>query len=495
MSTSPQLNDTTSPALFLNVLDAQLAVMAKQSSRLPEALREHAKGAVTNVRNDLLQITNHAELHTLAARYAKAEPDIEPVTAALRTKIVEQVGTYLSANTPTAQNPMPAQAALAQPAITTQRSASAEPSTPSRTAPVDVAPQPKTQKPDTAKPTTPQTSKTELHRQPTHTVQPRELVIFRNGEDQNRWGIVDHKHTNGTYVIRVSGQPTVVPAISITHIIDPRKQPDLPIDSIIEKGTVLPVRRVNWGDNADRLAQLAKGQPSMRRLPSATDNLDLRDGIGTSNERVPKPNAHLIAADQHNDQQPDNLYGRNTSRSQDTVRFKDRDDIVQQLPTAGPHAMRRSTTLDNQPTGQTRILVTGSRSLGPEAFSTIKDALAHEIGSADPAKFTVVHGAGKGADELAHKAARELGIRTEPFRADWKTHGKAAGPIRNQDMLNSGVTKVLAFVDKPLDQSRGTADIVRRTRHAGIPVAITNTAPLITQQHVTPQLPAARLAR
>jgi hypothetical protein len=477
VSTTPQLNDTSSPGLFLNTLDTQLAAMAKQTGRLPEALRDQAKPAVANVRHDLLQVTSHAELHTLAARYAKPEPGIDPVTAALRAKVVEQVGSYLRENT----------------ALAAQRNAPSvtETSTPART-----------QQPDIRHTDTPNTIATqppapEPLRPPTLGVQPRDLVVIRNGEDQKRWAVVDRKHTNGTYVVRISGQPTVVPAISITHIIDPKKQPDLPIDSIIERGTVLPVARVNWGDDAERLAQLAKGQPSMRRLPSAMDNFDLRDGIGTSNERAPKANAHLIAADQRNDQQPENVYVRNASRQQDTVRFKDRDDTVQRLPTAGPQAMRRSAELDNQPTGQTRILVTGSPNLGPEAAQTIKAALAREIGSADPATFTVVHGASKGADELAHKAARELGMRVEPFRADWKTHGNAAGGIRNQDMLNSGASKVLAFVDKPIDHIRGAADLVGRARNSGIPAVITNTAPALTQQNVTPtpQPPAARLAR
>ena len=64
------------------------------------------------------------------------------------------------------------------------------------------------------------------------------------------------------------------------------------------------------------------------------------------------------------------------------------------------------------------------------------------------------------ADRLAAQAAREFGMRTEAHRADWDTHGKAAGPIRNQQMLDAGAQRVIACVDNPLDQSRGPADMV-----------------------------------
>ena len=93
----------------------------------------------------------------------------------------------------------------------------------------------------------------------------------------------------------------------------------------------------------------------------------------------------------------------------------------------------------------------------------------------DPAKVTIVHGAARGADQLAAQAARELGMRVEGHRADWDTHGKAAGAIRNQQMLDSGAQRVIAFVDKPLDQSRGTAEMVARARNAGVATTIINT--------------------
>lgn len=50
----------------------------------------------------------------------------------------------------------------------------------------------------------------------------------------------------------------------------------------------------------------------------------------------------------------------------------------------------------------------------------------------------IIHGAARGADSLAGQWARDRGIEENAFPADWKKHGKSAGPIRNQRMLVEG---------------------------------------------------------
>lgn len=486
--TTIALSDTTSPGRFLATLDMQLADMATNAHRLPTQLRPYATTAVEAVRADVLEVTSHSDLRALAARYARPDTALDPVTTALRAKVADQVTTYLHAAPPVIEARPKEPTPIDTPRGATTPQPSTQPTLQPSPKPDGLAQEP---------------AKQDAPRLPQQGIQPRDVVLFRNGPDQTRWGIVDRPHTNGAYVVRVGGQPFVVPAISITHTVDPRKQPDLPIDSIIEKGTMLPVRRVSWGQDAQRLEQVAKGQPGMRRLASVTDNFDLRDGIGTSNERVTPEHHRLIESDQRRDQQPDNTYHRNsTVPATDHIKFKDRDDQPHRLPTAGPRAMQRAAALDDQPHGQTRILVTGSRELNAESAPTIKAALVREIGTSDPATFTIVHGASKGADELAHKAARELGMRVQPFRADWQTHGNAAGPIRNQEMLDSGVHKVIAFTNKPLEQSRDTQALVGRARNAGIPTAVVDTAtPTITAtvtarpSIVAPQPTAPKLTR
>lgn len=85
---------------------------------------------------------------------------------------------------------------------------------------------------------------------------------------------------------------------------------------------------------------------------------------------------------------------------------------------------------------------------------------------ADRGITCVIHGAYKGADELADQWAAHRGIPVERFPADWKGRGRKAGPERNQRMIDQGHPDlVVAFPG-----GDGTADMMRRARAAGIEV-------------------------
>lgn len=109
-----------------------------------------------------------------------------------------------------------------------------------------------------------------------------------------------------------------------------------------------------------------------------------------------------------------------------------------------------------------RVIVCGSRTWDDEFW------LASRLAQL-PAGSVIVQGGARGADRIAQKAARRLGFKVERFPADWETHGKAAGPIRNQQMLDAGADLVLAFWD---GDSRGTQDMVTRAKLALVPVEI-----------------------
>lgn len=80
--------------------------------------------------------------------------------------------------------------------------------------------------------------------------------------------------------------------------------------------------------------------------------------------------------------------------------------------------------------------------------------------------FTVIHGDCRGADRIADEEARKLGIAVVPCPANWKAHGKAAGPLRNRLMLEYRPALVWAFHDN-LQASKGTKDMVKAAREAG----------------------------
>jgi hypothetical protein len=109
-----------------------------------------------------------------------------------------------------------------------------------------------------------------------------------------------------------------------------------------------------------------------------------------------------------------------------------------------------------------RVLVCGGRDftdLG-RVWSML-DTYHNMPGAGGPITL-VIHGAAKGADELAAEWARSNRVEQRAFHADWQTHGKAAGPIRNRAMLDEGKPNlVIAFPG-----GKGTANMVMQA--AGI---------------------------
>jgi len=80
----------------------------------------------------------------------------------------------------------------------------------------------------------------------------------------------------------------------------------------------------------------------------------------------------------------------------------------------------------------------------------------------------VIAGGARGADTIAAEWAVARDIPANVFMADWEGLGRKAGPIRNQRMLDEGKPDlVVAFPG-----GRGTADMVRRAREAGVEVKL-----------------------
>lgn len=78
----------------------------------------------------------------------------------------------------------------------------------------------------------------------------------------------------------------------------------------------------------------------------------------------------------------------------------------------------------------------------------------------------LIHGGARGADSHGREWAFERNVPMTAFMAEWKHKGKAAGPIRNRRMLETGKPDlVVAFPG-----GRGTADMCRQARVAGVEV-------------------------
>lgn len=109
-----------------------------------------------------------------------------------------------------------------------------------------------------------------------------------------------------------------------------------------------------------------------------------------------------------------------------------------------------------------RVLVCGGRDFNDE--SAVINFLFRLD---DDRKITsIIHGGARGADTLGGVAADLLRVPCHVFPANWKRHGNAAGPIRNQRMLDEGKPDVVVA----FPGGRGTADMVSRARIEGVEV-------------------------
>lgn len=118
-----------------------------------------------------------------------------------------------------------------------------------------------------------------------------------------------------------------------------------------------------------------------------------------------------------------------------------------------------------------RILVTGDRKYTDgRLVEFVLVQLERELGLA-PDEMTLIHGAASGADMIAANRATLMCWRVERYPAEWKRYGRAAGPIRNKAMLDSGVDICIAFHDD-IHNSKGTRDMLTRCLQNGIKTAL-----------------------
>lgn len=119
-----------------------------------------------------------------------------------------------------------------------------------------------------------------------------------------------------------------------------------------------------------------------------------------------------------------------------------------------------------------RVLVCGSRTWGENSGE--KRTLELVLKGFRMSIETLIHGAARGADTLAAEWAESENrlyggtIDVESFPADWETHKKAAGPIRNRKMLQEGKPDLVVAFCNDLNNSSGTADMVKISRKAGL---------------------------
>ena len=115
-----------------------------------------------------------------------------------------------------------------------------------------------------------------------------------------------------------------------------------------------------------------------------------------------------------------------------------------------------------------RVLVCGGRHYAnrQNVYNTLDEIAGITEEKPLPLDFTLIHGGATGADALADDWGVINWVLIREFKADWKRYGRAAGPIRNKQMLDEGKPDiVIAFLG-----GEGTRGMIALARAAGVPI-------------------------
>ncbi len=113
------------------------------------------------------------------------------------------------------------------------------------------------------------------------------------------------------------------------------------------------------------------------------------------------------------------------------------------------------------------VLITGSRD-----WKDIS-AVYEELSTVPEWAIFMQGGCPIGADHYARMYCQKSLRPMITIHADWKKHGKAAGPIRNRKMLGYWPELVIGFC---LNGSRGTTDCIDEAKARGIPFRLIEAA-------------------
>ncbi len=102
----------------------------------------------------------------------------------------------------------------------------------------------------------------------------------------------------------------------------------------------------------------------------------------------------------------------------------------------------------------------------------------------------LLHGGARGADAAIARAAHQLGWCSLVMPAQWQQHGRAAGPIRNRELLQQAIARAVAHSSPGLMASvlvvafpggAGTASLVLQARRLAflspVPIAVVEVSP------------------
>ena len=112
-----------------------------------------------------------------------------------------------------------------------------------------------------------------------------------------------------------------------------------------------------------------------------------------------------------------------------------------------------------------KLMVTGSRDW--VWYHEVEHLIMEYAQHFHPEDVEIHHGGAAGADQMAEQVANKFWIPTVVHKPDYATYGKRAPHVRNQEMVDLGPDRVLAFVR---NMSSGTVSTMIKALKAGIKV-------------------------
>lgn len=113
-----------------------------------------------------------------------------------------------------------------------------------------------------------------------------------------------------------------------------------------------------------------------------------------------------------------------------------------------------------------RVIIEGCRDF--DDYELLKEKCDYFLQDEKKEDVVIISGHASGADALGERYAQERGFQLETFPADWKAHGRAAGPIRNAQMA-AVADALIAFWD---GKSRGIKNMIDTATKRGLKVAV-----------------------
>jgi len=101
-----------------------------------------------------------------------------------------------------------------------------------------------------------------------------------------------------------------------------------------------------------------------------------------------------------------------------------------------------------------KLIIAGGRNF--DDYALLRTTLDNLLSKTDYRDCTIISGCAKGADRLGERYAHDYLMEIWKMPADWNTHGKAAGYIRNKEMAEVA-THCVCFWD---GDSKGTKHMI-----------------------------------